>query len=111
LSHQATFPAQIHDCKAAIRWLRAHAEEFGLDPERIGAWGSSAGGHLAALLGTSGDVPELEGAVGTISISQAEFRRCATFTDPRIFWRFSSPGRGLPTEAQARRSRSFSVAR
>ncbi len=64
LSWEATFPAQIHDCKAAIRWLRAHAAAYGLDPDRIGVWGSSAGGHLAALLGTSGDVAELEGTVG-----------------------------------------------
>lgn len=59
-----TFPAQIHDAKAAVRWLRANAAERGLDPGRIGAWGSSAGGHLAAMLGTSGDRPELEGVVG-----------------------------------------------
>jgi acetyl esterase/lipase len=56
LSQHAVFPAQIEDCKAAIRWLRAHADEYGLDSERFGAWGSSAGGHLVALLGTSGDV-------------------------------------------------------
>jgi acetyl esterase/lipase len=64
LTDQATFPAQIHDCKAAIRWLRAHAAEYDIDSDRIGVWGSSAGGHLAALLGTSGNVPELEGTVG-----------------------------------------------
>ena len=64
LTDQAIFPAQIHDCKAAVRWLRAHAEEYGLDPERFGAWGSSAGGHLVALLGTSGGVIELEGTIG-----------------------------------------------
>lgn len=54
-SQHATFPAQIEDCKAAIRWLRAHAKEYGIDPNRIGVMGSSAGGHLAALLGTTGD--------------------------------------------------------
>lgn len=64
LSDVATHPAQINDCKAAVRWLRAHADEYNLNPERIGAWGSSAGGHLAAFLGTSGDVAELEGDVG-----------------------------------------------
>lgn len=64
LAQQAPFPAQIHDCKAAVRWLRAHAATYSIDPHRIGAWGSSAGGHLAALLGTSGGVAELEGTVG-----------------------------------------------
>jgi acetyl esterase/lipase len=58
------FPAQIHDAKAAIRWLRAHAAEYSIDPARIAVWGSSAGGHLAALVGTSGNDPELEGSVG-----------------------------------------------
>lgn len=60
LSSHAIFPAQIEDCKAAIRWLRAHAQEHGLDPQRFGVWGSSAGGHLVALLGTTGDVKEFE---------------------------------------------------
>jgi acetyl esterase/lipase len=64
LSHEAMFPAQIHDCKGAIRWLRANAEKFGYNSERIGVAGSSAGGQLVALLGTSGGVKELEGNVG-----------------------------------------------
>lgn len=59
-----TFPAQIHDVKAAIRWLRAHAADYGIDRDRVGVWGSSAGGHLAALAGTSGNDPALEGLVG-----------------------------------------------
>ncbi|WP_395744289.1 prolyl oligopeptidase family serine peptidase [Prosthecobacter sp.] len=60
LSGHAVFPAQIEDCKAAIRWLRAHAKEHSLDPQRFGVWGSSAGGHLVALIGTSGDVKEFD---------------------------------------------------
>jgi acetyl esterase/lipase len=64
LSQHATFPAQIHDCKAAIRYLRANADKYQLDAERIGVWGPSAGGHLAALLGTSGGVESLEGNLG-----------------------------------------------
>jgi acetyl esterase/lipase len=64
LTQEAIFPAQIEDCKCAIRFLRAKAREFYLDPERIGVWGSSAGGHLAALLGTSAGIPELEGSGG-----------------------------------------------
>jgi acetyl esterase/lipase len=63
LSHQAVFPAQIHDCKGAIRWLRAHADKYGYDATRIGIAGGSAGGHLCALLGATGDVPELEGDI------------------------------------------------
>lgn len=64
LSGEAQWPAQIHDCKAAIRWIKAHAKEHGLDAEKIAVWGSSAGGHLVAMLGVSGDVPELEGTLG-----------------------------------------------
>lgn len=64
LSGQAIFPAQIQDCKATIRWIRANAAQYGFDSERIGTWGSSAGGHLAAMLGTAGDVDSLEGTVG-----------------------------------------------
>jgi arylsulfatase A len=69
LTGEAPFPAQIQDCKAAVRWLRAHAKTYGIDPERIGAMGHSAGGHLAALLATSNDVPELEGDGGNSSFS------------------------------------------
>ena len=60
----APFPAQIHDCKGAIRFLRANAAKYNLDPNRIGAWGASAGGHLVALLGTGAAVQSLEGNVG-----------------------------------------------
>lgn len=63
LAPKYPFPAQIEDCKCAVRWMREHAEELGVDPERIGAIGASAGGHLAMLLGTmdSGDGLEGEG--------------------------------------------------
>jgi acetyl esterase/lipase len=53
-SRKAIFPAQIQDCQAAIRWLRAHAAKYNIDPRRIGVGGESAGGHLAALVGVSG---------------------------------------------------------
>lgn len=64
LSKEASWPAQVYDCKAAIRWIRAHAKEYNLDADKIAVWGSSAGGHLSSLLGTSGDVKELEGDLG-----------------------------------------------
>lgn len=60
LSGVATFPAQIQDCKAGLRFLRAHAAEYKLDPDRFCAMGSSAGGHLVALLGTSGGEASFE---------------------------------------------------
>ena len=60
LSRHALFPAQIEDCKAAVRYLRANAGRYGFDPNRFGVWGSSAGGHLAALLGTTGGLKEFE---------------------------------------------------
>ena len=64
LSDVAIFPAQIHDIKAAVRWLRAHAHDYGFDPQRFGAWGSSAGGHMVALLGVTCGNPDVEGTVG-----------------------------------------------
>ena len=64
LTGEAIWPAQIHDCKAAIRFIRAQAKKYNLDPEKIAVWGSSAGGHLVAMLGTSGGVKKLEGKLG-----------------------------------------------
>lgn len=64
LTGEACWPAQIHDCKAAIRWVRGHAKQYHLDPDKIAISGNSAGGHLASLLGTSGGVKELEGNLG-----------------------------------------------
>ena len=60
LSTEACFPAQIHDIKAAVRWLRANLDRFGIDGSRFGAWGRSAGAHLAYLLGTSSGDEGLE---------------------------------------------------
>jgi acetyl esterase/lipase len=64
MSSEAKWPAQIHDCKAAVRWVRAHAKELNIDPNKIGATGSSAGGHLVTMLGVTGGNKELEGSLG-----------------------------------------------
>jgi acetyl esterase/lipase len=69
LSQEAKFPAQIHDCKAAVRWLRANAPKYNLDANTSAAWGGSAGGHLVALLGTSSGVADLEGSVNDLKES------------------------------------------
>ena len=64
LSQVAKFPAQIHDCKGAIRWLRANDEKYGYNCDRLVVAGASAGGYLATLLGTSHEVEALEGNIG-----------------------------------------------
>jgi arylsulfatase A len=71
LSGEAPFPAAIHDCKAAVRFLRANAAEFGIDADNIGAIGLSAGGHLTALLATSAGQEQLEGEGGHAGVSSA----------------------------------------
>ena len=69
LSGEAPFPAAIFDCRAAVRFLRANAKEYGIDANNIGAIGLSAGGHLTALLATSAGVEELEGNGGNAEFS------------------------------------------
>jgi len=68
LSDEAKWPAQIEDCKLGVRWLRANAAKFNVNPDRIGCWGSSAGGHLVACLGTMDD-PKFEGGGGYPGVS------------------------------------------
>jgi dienelactone hydrolase len=63
LAPQSKFPAQLYDCQSAVRWMRANAAEFKIDPERIGGFGYSAGGHLVALLGTLDDKSMKEAGV------------------------------------------------
>ncbi|HWB01289.1 MAG TPA: alpha/beta hydrolase [Pirellulales bacterium] len=69
LTGEAIWPAQINDCKAAIRWIRANASKYNIDPNKIGVWGNSAGGHLVSMLGTTGDVSKLEGQSGSAGYS------------------------------------------
>ena len=71
LSGVAKWPAQIQDCKLGVRWLRANAAQYHVDPNRIGAWGASAGGHLVACLGTMADVKDYEGNGGYPGVSSA----------------------------------------
>ncbi len=98
LSQEATFPAQIHDCKAAVRWLRANAKKYGLDPKRIGAWGASAGGHLVAMLGTAGDVKDLEGQEGNLKYSSRVQAVC-DFFGPADLAKMAGKRERMPPEA------------
>jgi acetyl esterase/lipase len=68
---EATFPAQLHDAKAAVRYLRAHADALEIDTTRIGVIGESAGGHLAALVGLTASRADLEGSHGVVGPSSA----------------------------------------
>lgn len=81
LTGRACFPAQIHDCKAAVRFMRANADKYNIDPARIGVMGSSAGAHLGLLLATSGDVKELEGDLGNADQS-SRVQAAVSFAGP-----------------------------
>lgn len=84
LTDKATWPAQIEDCKLGVRWLRAHADEYHIDPKRIGVFGTSAGGHLASCVGLINNVPELEGKGGFLETS-SEVQAVAVFCPPTDF--------------------------
>ena len=91
LTDAAPFPAQIQDVKAAIRWLRAHAAEYRLAPERFVAWGSSAGGHLVAMLGTAGDFKAFD--VGANLKESSRVQAVIDFYGPSDLHRFvTTPG-------------------
>jgi acetyl esterase/lipase len=90
LSNVAKWPAQIQDCKLGVRWLRANAARYNIDPNRIGVWGESAGGHLVACLGTMANEKEYEGDGGYPGVSSAvqavvDFFGPTDFTHPGIY--------------------------
>ena len=92
LSGEATFPAQIHDVKAAIRFMRANAARWNVDPARVGVWGVSAGGHLAALAALTAGNAELEGEGGhpEASSSVTAVAALAPPTDFLVDWEATS---------------------
>jgi acetyl esterase/lipase len=83
LSSEAVFPAAVEDCKAAVRWLRAHASTYDLDPDHFGAWGASAGGNLAAMLGTTGEIRDFD--VGANLDQSSRVLAVADFFGPTDF--------------------------
>jgi acetyl esterase/lipase len=87
LSNEKKYPAQIHDLKASVRWLRANAKRFNIDEKRIGAVGGSSGGHLVALLGSTNEMSNFEGDGGNEKYSSrvqsvVDIDGTATFVDP-----------------------------
>lgn len=94
LTGEASWPAQIHDCKAAIRWLKAHAKKFRFDPDRIAVFGSSAGGHLVAMLGVSGGVEDLQGRLGPHGEFDSRVAAVVDFFGPTDFLKMNDqPGK------------------
>jgi acetyl esterase/lipase len=89
LSDEAAFPAQLHDCKSAVRWLRAHAAEYGITPSRIGVWGASAGGHLAALMGVTGRTKDFD--VGDHTDQSSEVQCVVNWFGPVDFLDWGAP--------------------
>ncbi len=85
MSGEAIFPAAVHDCKCAVRWIRAHAERYDLDPDQFAAMGGSAGANLSAMLATSAGVVELEnGSQGYDGYSSA-VQACVAWFGPTDF--------------------------
>lgn len=81
-SNQSIFPAQIYDCKGAMRWLRANGASYSLDTTWLGVWGWSAGGHLATLLGASNGVAYMEGSVGGNTGFSSAIQAVVNFSGP-----------------------------
>ena len=98
LSGEAIFPAAIEDCKAAVSYLRWKAPKLGLDPDRFGVWGSSAGGHLVALLGTTNDVLDFDTHSVTRNASPAVQAVCNWF-GPTDFLRMNDVTGGIDHDA------------
>lgn len=91
-SDHVQFPGQLHDIKAAIRWLRVNADKYRLDPDRIGIMGGSSGGWTTAIAATTGDAPELEGDLGAVGVSSA-VQAAIPFYPPTDFLRMDA---GMP---------------
>ena len=102
-AREAAFPAQLHDAKAAVRWLRRYASDLGLSTDRLGVWGESAGGHLAALVGLTGHRADLEGSIGVTGPSSG--------VDVVVDWYGISDANTMPAFELRRRSRQASCPR
>jgi acetyl esterase/lipase len=98
LSGQAPFPAAVHDSKAAIRFLRANAEELGIDPGRIGVWGHSAGATLASIIAVSGNDQALEGEAEPAGVT-SDVQCLVELSGPIDFMRFERPEATGPLQA------------
>ncbi len=111
LSGEAQWPAQIHDVKAALRWMRANSEHLGIDPSRIAVSGNSAGGHLVLIMGGTPNVPEFEGEGGNPGVDTSvaavlSFYPPTEFGDPSTLSEAVSKLMGASPSADAARGAS-----
>ena len=93
LAGKSLWPAQIKDCKLALRWLRANASKYNINPDKIGAWGHSAGGHLVSCLGTMGDISSLD-ADGPFQGFSSKVQAVADYsgpTDLEVYFKHNPP--------------------
>ena len=91
LSGEAQFPAAVEDCKCAVRWLKANAEEYNVDPDRIGVWGGSAGGHLSLMVACADEEAGLEGNGGWEGISSRVQAACSYWGPADFISWYESP--------------------
>ena len=97
LSGVAPFPAAVEDCKCSIRWLRAHAAEYGVDPEHIGVWGGSAGGHLSLMVGLVDKSAGLEGNGGWADYSSRVQAVCSYYGPTDMMRLFNTGDKNAPS--------------
>jgi acetyl esterase/lipase len=95
LSGEAVFPAAVHDAKSAIRFIRANASYYRINPDKIGTWGASAGGYFSAILGTSGGDAYLEGTEGNYLTTSSKVQACIDWFGPINFSTMVSEGLNL----------------
>tara|TARA_B110000003_G_C16603648_1_gene516640 strand:+ start:303 stop:1208 length:906 start_codon:yes stop_codon:yes gene_type:complete len=99
LTSEKSWPAQIHDCKAALRWVKANAKKYHLDAERIVVWGGSAGGHLVAFLGTTQNHPDLDGKLGSHTDQSTSVKGVINFFGPTDFLVMNHQGSSMDHNA------------
>jgi acetyl esterase/lipase len=99
LTSEKSWPAQIHDCKAALRWVKANGKKYHLDAERIVVWGGSAGGHLVAFLGTTQNHPDLDGKLGSHTDQSTSVKGVINFFGPTDFLVMNHQGSSMDHNA------------
>ncbi|HAN82524.1 MAG TPA: esterase [Verrucomicrobiales bacterium] len=99
LTSEKSWPAQIHDCKAALRWVKAHAKKYHLDADRIVVWGASAGGHLVTFMGTTQNHPNLDGKLGSHTDQSTSVKAVINFFGPTDFLVMNHQGSSMDHNA------------